>query len=286
MATPDSHPDASPTRRLTLRITPARRHTRRRQSPQDAAAQAESLKDQFLSMVSHELRTPVSVILSSANILSFQYGSYISAGQRKHIDKITRASQRLMGLLADLLDATQIQAGTFHLHRRPVSLTAVVDDAIESIEHTAAGCLQRITRHVASDLPDIPADPDRLVQVLSNLLHNASKFTPTGGTIDVSLQANGADVRFSVQDSGPGIAPEHQHRLFQRFSQLGEPLHPEGRSMGLGLFIGKALIEAHGGRIGVDSRPGEGSCFWFTLPMLPISDASHNVTDAPNNQDT
>jgi signal transduction histidine kinase len=232
-----------------------------------ALSKAEAVKNQFLSMVSHELRTPVSVILSSANILSFQYGPYAPDGQKRHIDKITRNSQRLMGLLADLLDATQMEAGTFQLHCRPVQLDAVIDDAIDSVEHIAKERHQHIDRQIPPDLPTFAGDPDRLVQVLSNLLSNASKFTPVGGLIRVDVQIRDGAAHCAVTDTGPGIAAEKQGLLFQRFSRLDEPVHSEGRSMGLGLFIARALIEAHGGQLAVDSTPGEGSCFHFTLPL-------------------
>lgn len=237
-----------------------------------ALAAAEALKDQFLSMVSHELRTPVSVILSSADILSFQYGPYVSESQKRHIDKITRSSQRLMGLLTDLLDVTQLQAGTFQLHRRPVQFEAVVDDALDSVEHLATQRHQRLVRQIPTDLPLLAADPDRLVQVLSNLLHNASKFTPTGGVITVAVTLAGGQVQCTVTDSGPGIDPAKYGLLFQRFSRLDEPIHPEGRSMGLGLFIAKALAEAHGGRIGVTAAPGGGCCFHVSLPLAGPDD--------------
>ncbi|MBC7545163.1 MAG: PAS domain S-box protein [Candidatus Sericytochromatia bacterium] len=232
-----------------------------------ALSQAEVLKNQFLSMVSHELRTPVSVILSSANILSFNHSSAGNEAQQRHLEKIMRSSHRLMGLLSDLLDATQIEAGTFRLHRRPIHLVTVVTEALESIEHLAAQRHQRVERDLPLELPEIAGDPDRLVQVLSNLLHNASKFTPTGGLIQLSVAMHAGALKCQVQDTGRGIAADKVPLLFQRFSQLDVPEHSEGRSMGLGLFIGKALVEAHGGSIGVFTHPGAGSCFWFTLPL-------------------
>jgi signal transduction histidine kinase len=167
-------------------------------------------------------------------------------------------------LIRDLLDVANIQAGSLRLDLRPLPPGTLAAIAVDQATPQAAAQRVRLGLAVEPALPAVLADRDRIVQVLSNLLGNALKFTPEGGDIEVRVWADGPWVCFSVRDSGPGIAPEHLPRVFDRFWQLNRA---DRRGAGLGLTISKDLVERHGGTIGVESKLGHGSTFRFTLPI-------------------
>lgn len=224
------------------------------------------LKTEFVNTVSHELRTPLTSIRGFSEFLEDEIGGPLSADQHAFVAQIQEGSIRLQQIVDDLLDFARLEAGTFRLVLREVDLSVQIREALSSLQPQAKAAALLLE----AELPDAPLrvhlDPHRIAQVLINLLNNAVKFTPPGGRIAVRVAREGAGYRVEVRDSGIGIAPENLVHLFQKFYQVEPSLTREFGGAGLGLSISKVLVEAHGGRIGVESAPGEGSTFWFSLP--------------------
>jgi signal transduction histidine kinase len=222
------------------------------------------LQTNFVHSVSHELRTPLTSIVGYAEFLEDSLAGPEHPDLLEYVHQIQRSTWRLERLLDDLLDFALMEAGTFRL--KP-ELTELGDKVLEIAESFLPQVAQA-GLDLKVSLPESPllvtADAQRVGQVLTNFIGNAVKLTPPGGRIGVRASAVGDAMRVEVCDTGPGIRPEEMPRLFQRFSQLESGIKRGGA--GLGLSISKGLIEAHGGTIGVESAPGEGSTFWFTLP--------------------
>ncbi|HEY9722478.1 MAG TPA: ATP-binding protein [Oscillatoriaceae cyanobacterium] len=231
----------------------------------EALKRSEALQGQFLNMVSHELKIPLSVMLGSLNLLERDADS-LESKTVSHLKRMRRSVTHLNGLVGDLLNAGQLQSGHFRLRTRPLALAAVAAETVSEMRPLAEQKQQSLALDVSEDLPAIDGDGTRLEQVFRNLLHNAIRYTPDSGCIQLVLARDGEHIRCEVRDDGPGIAAEALPRLFQRFSQVHEAAPARDQGVGLGLFIAKAIVEAHGGQIGVQSAPGEGSTFWFTLP--------------------
>lgn len=238
--------------------------------------EVDTLKDQFLSVVSHELRTPINAITGFGSILEDEIAGPLTEPQHRYLGKLLDGANALLALVNDLLDMSRIQAGKFHLTPQPTHFPLIVHDALANLQPLADRKQQLLHNEVPGDLPELVADAQRINQVLINLVGNAIKFTPDGGTITVRAcleraPSTGAPVlRCEVHDTGPGIAPENLPRLFKQFGQLDMSSTRKAGGTGLGLSISKALVEAHGGQINVESQVGRGSTFWFTLP-LPTS---------------
>ncbi len=231
----------------------------------EAYRELDRLKSQFVNAVSHELRTPLTSMMGYAEFLEDELGGALSETQREFVAQIQRGSRRLEHLLDDLLDFARLDANTFRLVYQEEDLGAKVDEVIRSLRPQAqdSGVALSWRRPPAPAL--LMMDGHRIEQVLLNLIGNALKFTPRGGRVEVRLFREPAELGVEVQDSGPGIDPADQAKLFRRFSQLSAGSQRGGT--GLGLAISKALVEAHHGSIGLRSVPGEGSVFWFRLPL-------------------
>ncbi len=228
-----------------------------------AARELDTAKDAFINAVSHDLRAPVTAIMGYAEFLEDGLGGPLSADQANFTAQILHAATRLGNMLEDLLDIARLEAGTFTLRPEPMDVAAKVEEIVASFVPQLQA--ERIT--LESDLArpiEGRWDPARLGQVLTNLIGNAVKFTPAGGRIRVRATMAGDRLRCEVTDSGAGIAAEDIPKLFRRFSQLEAGVRKGGT--GIGLSIVKALVEAHGGIIGVESEQGRGSTFWFELP--------------------
>ncbi len=225
----------------------------------------DTVKGNFVSSVSHELRTPLTSIMGYAEFLEDGVAGPLTEDQRAFVTQIQAGTIRLQTLVDDLLDFARIDAGTFKLRLEHADLRSKVLEAVESLRPQAETSGLRLNVVVPETPVELDFDAQRVGQVVINLLTNAIKFTPAGGTVRLALTQEAAGVRCEVADSGVGIAAEDVPRLFQRFSQVGV----QHRGTGLGLSISKSLVEAHGGEIGVRSAPGEGSTFWFTLPASP-----------------
>lgn len=231
-----------------------------------ALRESKALQDQFLDMVSHELRTPVSIIRSALSVLDHGGVAQGDPRLRTYLDRIQRNSEQLTILLNDLLNASQIQLERFALIPQVVRADELVSDAVADLSAIAASKAQLLLAELPDEAPIFRGDPQRLGQVLRNLMINAIKHTPEGTRIRVMLEQEGDRLSVAVSDDGPGIPLEHQPLLFERFRRFGTQ-ESDAAGLGLGLYIAKAIVEAHGGTIHVDSHLGRGSTFAFTLPL-------------------
>lgn len=223
----------------------------------------ESLRDQFIGSVSHELRTPLTTIMGFAELLADGLAGPLGTEARDFVLEIKRAGQRITNLVDELLDDARLQAGTFQVHPEPVDPLAHMRAVACSLGPQLKARNLRLDLDLPGSCQSVMADPRRLDQVLLNLLSNAIRHSPPRGVIDVGLANRDDGIRIEVRDHGPGISLEDRKLLFQRYRQIG-PAASGGT--GLGLAIARAIVEAHGGRIGVDSNPGRGATFWFWLP--------------------
>jgi PAS domain S-box-containing protein len=227
--------------------------------------EADRYKDEFVSVISHELRTPLNFITGFASTLEDEVQGPLNDAQREAVGKILTGSERMLLLVDDLLDFARMQAGTFHLSPEPTDYRPLVNEVAATMRLLADRKDLRLAIEVDGEFrPNV--DGHRIIQVLSNLVSNAIKFTDAG-TITVRVEAQGGTLLTSVRDTGCGIAESDLPRLFQRFSQLDMSATRKVGGTGLGLAISKAIVEAHGGTIGVESAPGAGSTFSFTLPL-------------------
>jgi signal transduction histidine kinase len=241
---------------------------RRERASAQKASSALTAKEELLGIVAHDLRTPLSAILLRASSLA-------KAGRdpktAKFAESIQRMCNRMAFLVQGLLDAASIEAGRMSVVTARCPLEAVLAETIDTFNLAASERNIRVEQAVAPRELEAQADRERLVQVLSNLVGNALKFTPDGGVIRVSARKQGRGVRFEVRDTGPGIVPEHLPHLFDRYWKADAR---GARGAGLGLYIAKGIVEAHGGRIWVESKPGEGSSFLFEVPTPPPDEPS------------
>jgi signal transduction histidine kinase len=226
-----------------------------------AAQQATRTRDEVLAIVSHDLRNPVNLISISAGLVLERLGEDEPA--RKHIQMIQRSVEQMNGLIQDLLDTVKLEAGCLVIEPQPQEVASLVAEALELHRLPAAEKRLWLEVRMPERLPCIHADRQRILQVFSNLIGNAIKFTPEGGQIVVQAEQSGREVRFAVQDTGPGIAEEDLPRAFDRYWQA---THARRGGAGLGLSIAKGIVEAHGGRIWIESAKGAGCTFFFTIP--------------------
>lgn len=226
----------------------------------------DKMKSDFVSNVSHELRTPLTAIKGSVdNMLDGIIGE-LSEKQTRYLTRIKSNADRLARLINDLLDLSRIEAG---INLKPTNLTlvAIASEVAESLRPVAAEKVINIDIECKDNSLTAWADPDRISEVLMNLVGNAIKFTPNGGKVALDLERIGDEwVKVSVTDTGPGIPPEEATRIFDKFYQVTQAERRKTKGTGLGLPIAKALVEMHGGKIWVESVTGKGSTFAFTLP--------------------
>lgn len=235
----------------------------------------DTMKNWFLSAVSHELKTPLTSIRSFSEIL--QNYQDLSPGEMSEFAGIIREeSERLSTLINDMLDAASIADGRMEWNPVPTHPGELIRRSCKLFSYSVENRRLTLEQDVPEDLPQVRADEGKIVTVLNNLIGNAVKFTEPGGTIRVSAAVHDGDgrlVSIAVSDNGRGIPKEHQARVFEKFTRLGQPLggHPPGA--GLGLAISKEIVERHGGTIRVESQPDEGSTFTLTLPALEEEEA-------------
>ena len=229
-------------------------------------AEASQHKSQFLANMSHELRTPLNAILGYAELIIDNVYGETPGKMRDVLDRIQRNGKHLLGLINDVLDLSKIEAGQLNLALADYSLKDVVHGVYSAVEPLASEKKLAFKVEVPSNLPRGRGDERRLTQVLLNLVGNAIKFTDRGEVVVKAGAANGT-FSLSVRDTGPGIAENDQAKLFQEFQQADNSITRKKGGTGLGLAISKRIIELHGGKIWVESRPGQGSTFSFTLPV-------------------
>lgn len=254
---------------------------------EEARRQQLHMKDQFFSHVSHELRTPLTAVYQFVTILLDGLAGDLNEEQRDYLQIMLRNVKQLQTMVGELLEAARADSGKLAIDPRGVSLQAFVSENLGMLLAAAAVKGITLSADVPGDLPLVHADPQRLNQVLTNLIDNALKFTPPNGSITVRGRVFDADRSFvcvSVADTGCGISPEGTQRIFDRLYQEERTLETNRKGLGLGLHICKELVSRHGGRIWVESELGKGSTFHITLPvlslkslLLPIIEKNHQV---------
>lgn len=234
-----------------------------------AADEARRLKAEFAANISHELRTPLNLIIGFSEMMALAphtYGEPLPAAYRSDVQAIYRNAKHLSSLIDDVLDLSQTEAGRMGLVKEPIKVAEVIDEALSAISHLFESKGLYLKVEVPDDLPKVPADRTRIRQVLINLLNNAARFTEKGG-VTISARATEREVIVSVTDTGVGIAKEDIPKVFEEFRQLDGSLRRPANGSGLGLAISKKFVELHGGQMRVESEPGKGSTFSFSLPI-------------------
>lgn len=226
--------------------------------------EAEELKSTFISIISHELRTPVALIKGYVGTLRREDAKWDPEVVHESLAVIEEESDRLASLIDDLLEASRLQAGALQLKRSEVALDDLAERMAQRFRTQSES--HSIDVHFDEPLPTVPADENRLMQVLGNLISNAIKYSPDGGRITISGRHQGEHVVVCVEDEGPGIALEDVPRIFNLFYRSNEAAR-KTKGAGLGLFLAKAIVEAHGGKIWVDERVHEGARICFSLPI-------------------
>jgi signal transduction histidine kinase len=223
-------------------------------------------KSEFLANMSHELRTPLNAIIGFSEVLSEGMFGEINEKQTEYLKDILESGQHLLSLINDILDLSKIEAGRMELEPTDFDLPSAIENALILVRERASRRGITLGRTIDERLGDIRADERKVKQVLLNLLSNALKFTPEGGSIDVRAGLQDGAAAISVTDTGVGIAPEDQEAVFEEFRQVGTAAK-KVEGTGLGLALSRKFIELHGGRIWVKSQVGAGSTFTFTLPV-------------------
>ena len=228
------------------------------------------MKEQGLGLLSHELRSPLASMQGMAMVLTRLADGLTVEDRNRAISVIARESDRLSRLVADLMDMTQIEQAAYALDGQPVRVGELIDSVVDLYVLRAQDKGVSLTRQVPADLPPMVGDFRRLVQVLSNLVDNALKHTPAGGEITITANARNMRGRICVGDTGPGIPPEDQDRVFEKFGR-SQPEADNGNAdsgLGMGLYIARLLARKHGGDLLLRSEPGEGAEFTLILPMV------------------
>jgi signal transduction histidine kinase len=259
----------APARLVVLRDITAHKETLRQL--EETRLRQVTVRDQLLSNVSHELRTPLTAVQQWATLLRDGVLGPLDVEQQRAIGAVVRNCGHLEKLIDDLLEATRSETGRLRVEPLRTSLAAVAEEATAAVRAAMRDDVVNLDVDLPSDLPPVLADPARLRQILVNLLGNAVKFTPVGGNVHLTAARDSAgpyDVRVSVSDSGCGIAPEEHDRIFEHFYQTGSDAEMKRRGLGLGLYLCRQFVGAHGGRIWVESGVGRGSTFHFTIPAF------------------
>ncbi len=257
---------------LTARI---RGHLRNKRLHDQALAGLEQLreldvlKDRFMQIAAHDLKSPLGTIGMGLQILGDAVADRDEAGQEieRVLQMMEFAVATMRSIIDDYLDLQTIKAGRLELDLQSIQLNHQLESVLDQFRPYADSKSIALEADLDPALPRISGDPDRLAQVINNLISNAIKFTPRGGQVVARTRGNGGSLRLEVSDSGPGIRPEEVPLLFQEFTRLSNRPTGGEKSSGVGLAIARYLIEAHQGRIGVHTQPGQGSTFWVELPV-------------------
>jgi signal transduction histidine kinase len=226
-------------------------------------------KSEFLATMSHELRTPLNAIIGFSDVLRTGMVGELNTQQSEYLDDIHVSGRHLLAVIDDVLDLARIEAGRMDLLLDDVAIGECIDTGLMMLRERARDAGVQLVAHVPADLAPIRADERKVRQIIFNLLSNAVRFTPRGGTVEVSASRVGDMTRVAVSDTGPGVAPEDRERIFETFRQGRDGADGEGS--GLGLSLSRALAERHGGTLTVEDRPGGGSTFVVALPLEPAA---------------
>ncbi|MCC7531345.1 MAG: PAS domain S-box protein [Candidatus Melainabacteria bacterium] len=226
--------------------------------------EVELMKAQFVQMVSHDLRTPLTSVQSYLDLLGRGVYGDLSESGRQKLALLNKSVDRLVNMIRDLLDIERWESGHLKITIADTTLNEIVEPSLEAVNSHKE--VKKVTINAPKEDLKIRGDSERLVQVVINLLHNAIKFSPEKGKIDLTARRENGFVEIDIKDEGPGIPPDLQKAIFERFKQVSDEDATVKKGTGLGLAISKAIVEAHGGTIGVTSEEGRGSTFWFKLP--------------------
>jgi signal transduction histidine kinase len=227
-------------------------------------------KSEFLANMSHELRTPLNAVIGFSQVLRERLFGEINDKQEEYLDDILSSGHHLLSLINDVLDLSKVEAGQIQLQLAPFSLHEALEHGVTMVRERAIGNGIQISTELAPDLDVVYGDERRVRQIVFNLLSNAVKFTPSGGSVCLGSAHADGGVEVSVTDTGPGVAVEDQQRIFEEFQQTEVGI-AQREGTGLGLALSKRLVELHGGRIWLESEPGQGSRFAFTLPFEEVT---------------
>jgi len=222
----------------------------------------DELKSNLVATVAHEFRTPLTSLRMALHLCLEQAVGPITEKQADLLQAARQDTERLQQIVDDLLDLSRIQSGHIELNQRAVDAAGLARDAVRAFETPAANKGIDLRLELMPSLGDVIADPERIALAFANLIGNAIKYTPSGGRVTVSARSHEQAVRFTVHDTGPGVPPAHRQAIFERFFRVPGATEP---GAGLGLYIAKEIVDAHGGHIGVDGEPGQGSNFWLEL---------------------
>ena len=240
------------------------------------------MKSEFVSNVSHELRTPLTAIKGAVDLVLREVAGPLTEKQTHYLTRVRSNTQHLTSLINDVLDLSKIESGSSEVKPSKVCLGSLVHEVIETLRPVAAEKAITLDSVVTGRSILVWADPDKINQILMNLIGNAIKFTPASGTITISAAKNGKkSVQVSVSDNGPGVLPSEREKIFEKFYQIAEVGGTKPKGTGLGLAICKALVELHGGKIWVESVMKNGSTFNFTLPAYAPENSSFSSTKIP-----
>lgn len=227
---------------------------------------ANSVKSAFLASMSHELRTPLNAIINFTKFVAKGSMGPVNDEQRETLEEVVDSAKHLLNLINDVLDMSKIEAGSLNLFiEENVDLNSILKTLQSTGKSLLVGKTVELETDIEDNLPTITGDRQRILQILLNILSNASKFTETG-TIRIKAYRDGEEIIFAITDSGPGIAPEDQAQVFEAFKQTTTGLRQRGGT-GLGMPISRSLVQAHGGRLWLESELGKGSTFYTALPI-------------------
>lgn len=272
--TPGTMPDGSRCVHAFVRDVTERKRADRAQRDKEIAEARSSAKSAMLANLSHELRTPLNSIIGFGRVL--EAGSYgpLNERQASYVQHIVRAGEHMLSLVNDILDLRRVEENALALEIHPVPLGAAIEDAEIMVAALVSERLHALRSRVAPGTPPALADRDSLVQVLVNLLSNAAKYTDPGGSIEIRARAAGEMVEVEVEDNGIGIKPEEHERVFDYFFRVGGKRTHQVKGFGIGLALTRRLVEAMNGSISLQSAPGVGTTFRFTLPAALVADGS------------
>jgi signal transduction histidine kinase len=230
------------------------------------AQRAISARENLMAIVSHDMRNSLSLVLMSAALLDGSLGfEEPRTNMKQRVDMIRKGLGQMRRLIEDLLDFASLEGGHLSLMRNEHDVASIVDEAIEAFQLSANAKNIRLEGRVMGGPCRVFCDRDRILQVIANVMGNALKFTPAGGTVTVRARVGGDDVEFSIADTGCGIAKEQLPCVFEAYFRASRP---KNGGTGLGLYIAKGVVESHGGHMWVESRPGAGTTFYFSLPRF------------------
>jgi signal transduction histidine kinase len=232
-------------------------------------ARASQFKSEFLAKMSHQLRTPLTAIIGFCDVLKSGMDGELNRDQAEDIRQIDTSGQILLELVNDILDLAKIEAGKIEIARQEVDLGSVADQVIGTLYQAAESKALKLASDISPSAKTVIGDPIRVREILTNLVSNAVKFTPAG-SVTIRTTPVGPMAEISVIDTGIGISQDVHERIFEEFRQADDTISRTYGGTGLGLSIARRLVELQGGRIGVESQPGKGSRFWFTLPIQPV----------------